>query len=273
MSLTPIRCRGCGAGADTPFDGDRCQTCRATPRRAGAIAKRTGLTCRCGAPLSPDAPYSRFCDACRAQVRKKPARYPLTPEREAYLRAHYQPHVKGISARVAAVLRVPAWRVKRWAAELGLAVTGVRAPAWSAAEVAFLEEHVGARTVGWIAKRLGRTVTAVSVKAKRLHIDRRGCREWYTADALAIAMGVDATTIGRWIRQGWLQATAYGQVRPDGRPAAFAITPLAVRRFLQQHPGAYTLAKVDQVWFLDLAFGAVGTAIPSKAEPEEARIA
>jgi hypothetical protein len=219
--------------------------------------------------------YAHHCDVCLSRIRRRKPRYPFTPERQAYLRTHYAPSEAGCVARVAAALQVPAWRVKRWAAELGLAVITPKAPDWTPAEVAFLEEHVGTRTVGWIAKRLGRTVTAVAVKSKRLGIDRRECRDWYTVTTLALAMGVDTHVGSRWIRQGLLPATPLGQARDDGRPAMFSITVPAVRRFLQQHPTAYSLAKVDQVWFLDLVFGGkVGTPRPEPSpEPTEARVA
>lgn len=218
--------------------------------------------------------YAQHCDACLARIRRRKPRYPFTAEREQYLRTHYAPHEPGCVTRIATVLNVPTWRVKRWAAELGLATTTLKAPDWSPSEVAFLEEHIGARSVGWIAKQLGRTVTAVAVKSKRLGIDRRECRDWYTVAALALAMGVDSHIVTRWIRQGLLQATPTGQAREDGRPAMFSITVPAIRRFLQQHPTAYRLAKVDQVWFLDLVFGKVGAPRPEPSpEPTEARVA
>ncbi|MGV3518191.1 hypothetical protein [Luteitalea sp.] len=218
--------------------------------------------------------FAHHCDVCLSRIRRRKPRYPFTPERQQYLKTHYAPHEAGCVARIAAALNVPGWRVKRWAAELGLAVITPKSPDWTPTEVAFLEEHIGARTVGWIAKRLGRTATAVAVKSKRLAIDRRECRDWYTVTALALAMGVDSHVVTRWIRSGLLQAATVGQQREDGRPAMFSITVPAIRRFLQQHPTAYRLAKVDQVWFLGLVFGKVGAPRPEPSpEPTEARVA
>jgi hypothetical protein len=199
--------------------------------------------------------HASFCDPCRVKHRGKPSIYRLTPEREAYLRTHYIPSERGISIRIAAVLRVPKWKVCRWAAELGLARKYDEERNWRPEEVAFLEEHIGSRTPAWIAKRLKRSLTAVTVKAKRLRISRRDGRDWYTAHQVAEAFGVDPTTVIRWIGKGWLQATTHGQDHPD-RHCMYQVTYKAMARFVREHRGAYDLAKVDQLFFLDLVFGA-----------------
>jgi len=212
--------------------------------------------CRCGRQV--ERPYATFCNLCLALIRRKPPTWVLTPERDRYLREHYNPRERGTSLRIGRVIGVPAWRVKRWAAELGLCATMKKQPDWTPAEVAFLEEHIGTRSVGWIARALKRSLTAVQVKAKRLQISRRDCRDWYTADALALAMGHDPTTVARWIRTGKLQAERYGENHADGRPAMYRVSEAAVLRFLREHPAAYQLAKVDQVWFLGLVFSDIG---------------
>ncbi len=202
-----------------------------------------------------DRPLARFCPGCRAERRRKSPKYPLSPERETYLRAHYRPTVHGISHRIARVLGVPKWRVCRWAAELGLSGPDTRGPKWTTSDDAFLEAHIGARRPGWIAKQLGRSVTAVTVRAKRIGLSRRDARTWYTARQVADGFGVDPSTVVRWIDRAWLAATREGQDYPDGRAAAWRVEYVALRRFVREHHTAYLLAKVDQVWFLDLVFG------------------
>lgn len=214
--------------------------------------------CEAGCGRAADGPLARFCAGCRAERRRKRPIHPLTPERRAYMLAHYRPTEHGVSYRLARVLGVPKWRVCRWAAELGLTGPDTRGPAWTPADDAFLEAHIGSRRVGWIAKQLRRSVTGVTVRAKRLRISRRDARTWYTARQVADAFGVDPSTVVRWIERHDLDATHEGQDHPGGRAAAWRIEHAAVRRFVREHPGAYTLAKVDQVWFLDLVFGQIG---------------
>jgi hypothetical protein len=43
--------------------------------------------------------------------------------------------------------------------------------------------------------------------------------------------------------------------RSDGRIVAYQISPKALERFVREHPTAYRLDRVDQLWFLDLVFG------------------
>lgn len=196
--------------------------------------------------------FARFCDVHRWPMRGKRLKYPLTPERRAYLVAQYDATDLGKAGQIAAVLGVPRWRVTRWAQELGLATQAQgKSPDWTPAEDAFLEEHLGTRHVHWIATRLKRTVTAVVVRSKRLAISRRAAREWWTATQVALGFGVDPATVARWIRQGKLAATPFGEDHAD-RHHAYQVWPADVVRFVDEHPGAFTLAKVDQVWFLDL---------------------
>lgn len=205
-------------------------------------------------------PLAKYCDGCRWKHRGKAPLYMLTPERRSYIQKHYSVSDKGMSLRIARVLQVPKWRVVRWAAEMGLCTRGPKSPDWTADEVAFLESHIGSRHPNWIAKQLKRSVTAVVVKSKRLQIDRRGCRDWMTASSVALGFGLEVHTVIRWIEKGWLQAERFGKDHPDGRASAWKVWPQALSRFVREHPAAYTLAKVDQVWFLDLVFGRLGEA-------------
>lgn len=203
-------------------------------------------------------PLARYCDSHRWRHRGKPRLYPLTPEREAYMRAHYQPHVRGISHRVAGVLGVPKWRVCRWASELGLTGTQTERRPWTPEEDSVLEAHLGQRHIGWIAKRLRRSLTSVTVRAKRLGLSRRA-HDWLTAEQVALAFGVDRGTPLHWIAKGLLVAQRWGQDHANGRASAWRVEVEDIRRFVQAHPTAFSLAKVDQVWFLDLVFkGRIG---------------
>jgi hypothetical protein len=201
----------------------------------------------CGA--STGKRYGRYCDAHRWRHRGKPSTYRLTPERATYLREHYRPSERGVSSRCAAVLGVPKWRVCRWAAELGLTGPGKQGPNWTAQEDAFLEKHLTARHVNWIAQRLGRSITAVLVRAKRIRLSR--LPDGYSQTDVALAFGVSRDTVERWQRQGWLHASFEPA---KGQP--HRVTDADMLRFVHEHRAAFALAKVDQVWFLDLVLSA-----------------
>lgn len=206
----------------------------------------------CGADTGK--PHAKYCDAHRWRHRGKTAIYVLTPEREAYLRAHYDPLERRVSHRIARALSVPPWRVRRWAVELGLAKPFDRNPNWTPEEDVFLEEHMGTRHVNWIAKKLKRSITAVVVRSKRLSISRRAARTWYTAQQVADGFGIDVHVVTRWIASSKLLATREGRDHEDGRPAAWRIEHDAVRQFIRLNPATFSLAKVEQVWFLDIVF-------------------
>jgi hypothetical protein len=140
--------------------------------------------------------------------------------------------------------------VKRRARELGLA--GERAPwqDWTPAEVQFLETHAGTRHVNWLSKQLGRTLTSVVLKLKRMHLSRR-VREGYSLRDLEMALGIDHRRLTDLVEQGKLRAEHQG-THPRDR---WMFTERDVLAFLRSHPTAYRLARVDQLWFLDLVFG------------------
>lgn len=208
--------------------------------------------------------HAEYCDRCRYRHQKRPAKYgPLTPEREAFIRAHYQPdgRGRGWTLRLAKRMGVPKWRLARWAAALGLSEHLATKPApWTPAEDAHLERRLEqGRTLEVIARELRRSLTAVEVRAKRLGISRRSCRHGLSATAAAMAMGVDVHKVTRWIAAGWLDASRMGTARvPQQGGDEWVIPEQALRKFLREHPTAYSLRRVDQTWFLSLVFGSLG---------------
>ena len=207
--------------------------------------------------------HARYCDRHRFLHQKRPAKYgALTPEREAFLRAHYQPdgQGRGWTVRLARRMGVPKWRLTRWAATLGLMEPTTKPPAWTPAEDAHLERRLEqGRSLEVIARELHRSLTAVEVRSKRLGISRRSCRQGFSACALALAMGVDVHKVTRWIASGWLDASRMGTARTPAQGGdEWVITEHAVRTFLREHPTAYSLRRVDQTWFLSTVFGTLG---------------
>lgn len=206
---------------------------------------------------------ARYCDECRPRHRGRRARYGgLTPERAAWLRTHYRPDGlgRGWTGRLARRLGVPTWRLVRWAATLGLTTPPTDRRPWTATDDAHLEARLSAgRSLEVVARELHRSVTACAVRAKRQQISLRSCRPGMSARQVALAMGVDAHKVTRWIERGHLRATRLGTARTPGQGGdEWVITEQEIRRFLREHPTDYHLRQVDHFWFLGIVFGELG---------------
>lgn len=179
-----------------------------------------------------------------------PQKYVLTDAARELILAEYDSKNR---RELAARLGVPAWMVSKWAIALGVART--KEKPWSAEQIALLERHAYTKGWRWLAKHTGRTVCAVKLKMKRLHL-QKVVGEGYTQRNLAGLLGVDDHKVGHWIRIRWLSAQPR---RTDRKPQqggdAFLITDRAVRRFIREHPEEIDLRRVDKHWFIDLAFG------------------
>ncbi len=237
------------------------------------MSAKVALICQSCRSSWRGCPGGRWCPSCRGvQLRDQRERYWAThkkylwtPERDQYLRQHYDGRIKGRAKEIGDRWGWPKWLINRRAALLGLShAWPLRGRAWTKAEEAFLEEHAGSRTVQWMCKRLKRPMTSVVLKLKRLNISRRW-REGYTLRDLEDCFGIDHHGIDRWIRDGKLVGRRRGTDRqgPGGRangvgqgPAdPWVFTDADLIRFIREHPTAFRLDKVDQVWFMDLVIG------------------
>lgn len=181
-------------------------------------------------------------------ARKK---YNLDERATALLQARYDSRTETI-AQLSRALGVPHYTIKRWAQVLGLART--KEKPWSESEVAYLEAHFHRLHVSTLARKLGRTVTAVALKAKRLGI--RKCGEGYTVRSLALALGVDDHKVVRWINRGLLRAS---RRQTDRECDPYLITETAVRDFIARHPTEIDLKRADGLWLIDLLVNGGGT--------------
>ena len=209
-------------------------------------------------------PYARWCPDCRWRYRGKPAIYVWTAERDDLLRARYDGRVKGRAEQVAQALGWPKWVITRRAAALGLTY-----PAdfrdWTPAEVTFLADHAGHRLPHWIARKLGRSHTAVVMKLRRLKISRI-LRDGYGLQDLEACFGVDHHVIDRWVEKGWLTIR---QLSPGVAKSKWYVSERRILAFLRAHPMAFRLDKVDQLWFMDLMLNAQKAACKNGADGEE----
>ena len=145
-------------------------------------------------------------------------------------------------------LGYPEWAIKKRAQILGL--TRTKEKPWSEKETAYLESNLHRLSMAVLARKLGRSVTAVALKAKRLSI--RKTDEGYTARSLAQAFGVDDHKVVRWVEMGLLKASR----RNSGKPRdMYYISDQEVKRFVTTYPTQFDLRRVEQVWFIDLLAG------------------
>lgn len=227
-------------------------------------AKRICQDCKSGFIAGPQA---RYCPVCRALYRRKPLKYPLTPEIRARLKERYDGSVPGRVGELAAELGWPKHAIKRAAGELALRRPWPpdRRP-WTADEEEYLRTWAGYRSVNWIGRQLGRGGTSVRSKLKQMRLSAR-VRHGYSLHELAACFGVDHRVVEAWIRRGYLKVNMQGTLR---RHDIHRASETAVFDFITRHREEYVLSKVDQQWFLDLVLGTANGSAQERRRRREA---
>lgn len=172
--------------------------------------------------------------------------------REGYIHATEKGAIKALAVRVGR----PAWWVQKRGAQLGVTRSNRnRVDAWTREELAHLEDlaHLDHRVISRKLRDLGfaRTPTAISVKIKRLHLDREDPDRW-CATAVAPFLGVNPATVADWVERRGLPAKRQNW-GPNGR---LMIDRKSLRRWVAANSGFVDLRRVDQPWFKELMFGA-----------------
>ena len=147
---------------------------------------------------------------------------------------------------------IPRSKVKKWASALGLARK--KEPLWTEREIAFLERHLHKKSLGDIARELGRTKVAVKLKAKRLGMNKT--QEGYTMRGLCLALGCDHHKVEKWLSLGWLK----GKRRQSERTMQqggdmWLFTDKAIRQLIRNHPNEIDPRRMDWLWVVDLLAG------------------
>lgn len=102
---------------------------------------------------------------------------------------------------------------------------------WTHADIVILEGSFGAVPTAALAQRLGRTVTAVRLKAKRGGLRMRD-NAGMTGREVAHLLGVDERLVGRWVERGMLHTTrGYAQ----GPHHIHRVTERALDAFVAEH--------------------------------------
>ena len=197
-----------------------------------------------------------------------PKRWQWNDDQDRFLAKHYDPSIRGRSEQIARCLGVPRWAVNRRAAALGL--SRVKDRPWSRKDEEYLEAHLHRTALRTIARRLGRSPTAVKLKAKRLGLRKHG--EGYTAYSLAQALGVDPHWVLERIRAGKLRASHRRTERTEAQHGdSWLITEEAVVAFIKRNPYDLDLRKADPLWFLDLVSAWLQDPANARRTPQRAR--
>lgn len=165
-------------------------------------------------------------------------------------------------------LHVPRWRVKRWAIDLGLVPPQKKQPDWTEQDELYLEAHIGRQSFARIAQTLGRTKTAVQVKAKRIGVNQLS--SGYTMRGLCMALGCNHHKAERWLKNGWLEGTRRESDRPSGIDF-WLFTDQHIRDFVIAHPLEIDPRRIDWVWMVSLLSGGSRVVLQESSRPQRER--
>ena len=145
--------------------------------------------------------------------RKRPTNHKWTEEERAIVRRDYRGN--NGSQKIADALGVTKYAVKGQAQKLG--IMRQKSPKWKNKEIKNLEELIHHKSVGQIAKILGRSQNAVKVKATRLELKMRVREGWYTKADVCAIVGEDHKKVQQWIDRGFLKAAWHYDREPCKR--------------------------------------------------------
>lgn len=222
----------------------------------------------------------RFCSRkCQANgtVDCKPRKYFITTAmaeeiERVYLSATGKNEVNELAAR----LKLPRWKISRYAIQRGWVKKCQKEPDWTERELNILGQsaHRGLDAIQRRLKKAGftRSITGIQIKRKRMRFlknmnGQSGC-------SLAECFGVDFKTVQRWIRLGYLRTDRRGTNRLEVQGGdIFYIKDAWVKEFVINCVDIIDFRKVDKWWLVDLLIGAErpansGTGIAYRAKSE-----
>ena len=193
-------------------------------------------------------------------ARKK---YYLTEDELRIVRDHYD----GSTLKINKILRIlnaggpkySRWYIRRVAANNGWARKKERY--WTAKEEEWLSERYPKK--GMVALQNGlkkinggflRTRTAIVLKIKRLHINKRS--NGLTMRMMEDLLGCDHHKIERWMALGLLEAKRKGTDRKETQGGdMWHFEPKRIREFVINHPDQIDIRRVEPISFIHLVAG------------------
>ena len=190
-------------------------------------------------------------------------KYFLTEDELGVIGEHYD----GSTYKINKIMRIlnaagpkyPRWHIRHIAQSNGWART--KEPNWLPAEEEWLAQNYPRKGMVAIQKGLRRinggtlrTPTAITLKKKRLHINKRS--DGLTMRMMEDLLGADHHKIARWMTLGLLKAKRKGTERKEtqgGDMWHFEI--LKVRKFIISNPTEIDIRRVEPVSFIHLVSG------------------
>jgi hypothetical protein len=206
----------------------------------------------------PEAKYAKYCVGCRAALRTKKTKYIFNERMDECIKRAYTERLDKRSSAIPGLKQlatdwnIPHYALKRRADALNL--THTKSPKWKEEELAIITKFAWMPTCTIVKKLQNqgfkRSANAVKLKLQRQEISRIPETDQYTARGVAECFGIDNHTVISWIDKGWLKADL---LRVDNKKQRFfTITEKQIKEFIFNHPMAFSLRKVDQLWFMDL---------------------
>ncbi len=107
-----------------------------------------------------------------------------------------------------------------------------------------------------VARKMGRSINSVVVRANRLGLSRRSREGWYTKREVMEILGVDHKRIQSFIDKGFLKATWHNGHRPNKKGLAmWHIERGDLRKFICRYPQEFNGRNVDLVQMVDVLAG------------------
>jgi len=176
-------------------------------------------------------------------IRHKPSNHMWTEEEREIVRRDYA-GTNTSADSIASKLGVTRWAVKGQCAKMGILQN--KSPNWTGKEIALLCELLPQYSLAKVAKILHRSINAVSVKARRIHLSRRYRDGWYTKLDVMEILGVDHHKVQEWIDKGFLNASWHTERKPQARGMAmWHILETDLRDFIIHHSGKLLGRNVD----------------------------
>ncbi len=183
----------------------------------------------------------------------RPQKYVLNEQGRRLILAKYDGSSETIDELMHYFPGYPRHVIRKWGSDLGLARQ--KEPRWTEEDEAYVERNLHRKSIADIAKHLGRTQTAVKLKAKRIGVNKCG-QEGYTMRGLCMGLGCNHHAVARWLERGWIKGRRRQTERPDRDVWLF--TDQDIRQFVKQHPQEIDPRRADWLWLVDVLVGGIG---------------
>lgn len=181
----------------------------------------------------------------------------ITPEQAAIIREEYYSANRGAAGRAAARAGLDPMRVCRYASRNGWTQ---RHEIWSEEEDDMLESlcDKSIQEIQAKLKKANRWGKQRSLVAIQKRLSKRGLclipPDHFTAQSASDLLGVQQSTVIRWVKKGWLHAIRENHRKYSDDPRHWKITRADLRKFMIENVAewARSWARIDPFWLVDI---------------------